>query len=109
MNGRMFLICVLLIVLAIPLFADHALVNPVSELSAISTINSQEVNFTDQELFDSNVPVLDVGIKKFYLYNMASDKVDYVTGSGTNNVDRSRQTVFNNSKRGGNLRIASGH
>ena len=109
MNGRMFLICVLLIVLAIPLFADHALVNPVSELSAISTINSQEVNFTDQELFDSNVPVLDVGIKKFYLYNMAEAKVNFATENGTYNVDHSRRTGFNNSKRGGNLRIASGH
>ena len=41
-TGRISLIVVLLIVLAIPLFSDSALVNPVSEFSAISIINSQE-------------------------------------------------------------------
>ena len=40
-SGYLFCL-VLLIVLAIPLFADHTLVNPVGEFSAISTINSEE-------------------------------------------------------------------
>lgn len=41
-TGSLLFAMVLLIVLAIPLFADQALVNPVSEFSAISIINSQE-------------------------------------------------------------------
>lgn len=40
-SGYLFCL-VLLIVLAIPLFADHTLVNTVSEFSAISTINREE-------------------------------------------------------------------
>ena len=60
-----YLFClVLLVVLAIPLFADHALVNTVSEFSAISTINSEEVPFNQQELFDSNIVILAVGLRK---------------------------------------------
>lgn len=63
-----YLIClVLLVVLAIPLFADHALVNPVGEFSAISIINSKEDSFQFQELPYDHIAVLDVGIKKSYL------------------------------------------
>jgi len=65
--GSLLLSCVLLIVLAIPLFADQTLVNPVGEFSAISTINTEEVPFHEQELIDSNIPILAVGINKRYL------------------------------------------
>ena len=109
MNGSRLFILVLLLVLAIPLMAAHTLVNPVGEFSAISTMNTEEVSFTDQELFDSNIAVLSVGIKKTYLYNY--NKVDKVNDSGTDNyiINRSNKTGYNNSKRGGNLRFASGH
>lgn len=70
MNGSRFFILVLLAVFAIPLFADHTLVNPVSEAISNSTINSEEVPFTDQELFDNNVPILAVGIRKEHIRYM---------------------------------------
>ena len=70
MNGRMFLICVLLIVLAIPLFADHALVNTVSEFSAIS-INLQEEVIVESDLYMTvNYEILAIkpaGIKQNWL------------------------------------------
>lgn len=69
-NGTIFLICVLLTVLAIPLFADLVLVNTVDEALSNSSINSEEVNFTEQELFDMHIAVLAVGLcKKDYFGN----------------------------------------
>lgn len=80
MKGAYLFSLVLLIVLAIPLFADHTLVNTVGEFSAISIINSEEVSFTDQELIDNNVPVLDVGINKRYLRYLIESKQSVLIG-----------------------------
>jgi len=74
MKGAYLLCVVLLIVLAIPLFADHTLVNPVSEFSAISIINSEEVPLHEQDPVDNNVPVLAVGISRIYLPNGTKSK-----------------------------------
>jgi len=62
MKGVYLLSLVLLIVLAIPLFADHTLVEPVGEFSAISIINSKEESetpdlyMTDQFLIEAIKP-----------------------------------------------------
>lgn len=74
-TGYLFLM-VLFIVLAIPLFADHALVNPVGEFSAISTINSQEDFLNIKELPYDHIAVLDVGIKKSYLLDTNYERLN---------------------------------
>ena len=74
MNGRISFILVLLIVLAIPLFAAHDLVKPVVEFSAIST-NNEEVPFNQQELFDSNIAILAVGLQKPYTINTIDERL----------------------------------
>ena len=71
MKGAYLLSLVLLIVLAIPLFADQTLVNTVGEFSAISTMNKKkEIPFSERELAYDHIAVLNVGIRKSYLYTM---------------------------------------
>ena len=104
---RLFMM-VLLIVFAIPLFANHALVNPVREALSNSIINSGEVSFSEQELFDSNIAVLAVGAKDLFHY-MKVDARSTIPVDGTYNVDHSRRLTAKYAKYvGGGSRIKSG-
>jgi hypothetical protein len=103
MKGAYLLCLVLFVVLAIPLFADHTLVNPVGEFSAISTMNTEEVPLTDLELIDSNVPVLAVGLTKEhpanYIVIINGGSVSYTTSNNTSQSVKHKNTMYGGVKR----------
>ena len=84
---------VLLIVLAIPLFADHALVNPVGEAFSNSSMNTEEVPFSEQELFDSNIAILAVGLKQKWLSRYTAGSKKYVPIENTIKIKNIKRGV----------------
>lgn len=106
MNGSRLLIVVLLLVLAIPLMANSALVNPVSGFSAISIINSKE-EVVRPDLY-TTVTYEMLAIKPDEIVLNLPDNTVEITYKGQTLKAMNFSMTFNTNNTGGVHRIKSG-
>jgi len=103
------LFMVLLIVFTVSLYATPVEDKTTTNSLKISIINSKEVPFNERVLAYDHIAVLNVGIKRTYLYNINTGDKGKLFRKHNDIPNCFKNSRFTNLKRGGNLRFASGH